>query len=93
MSVAPETRHERLHVRLSPTDDGLIRAAAQAANLSLTEFVLRAARSSAAHTLAERDHVVLDAETWDHLETRVGRRGKRNAHVADLFARPAPSKD
>ena len=92
MSSPSETRHERLHVRLSPTDDGLIRAAAQAANLSLTEFVLRAARASAAHTLAERDHVVLDADTWDRLDARVGESGKRNAKVVDLFARPAPSK-
>ena len=93
MSVPTGTRHERLHVRLSPTDDGLIRAAAQAANLSLTDFVLRAARASAAHTLAERDHVALDAETWDRLDARVGRKGKRNSNVAELFARPAPSKD
>jgi len=93
MSIPGETRHERLHVRLSPTDDGLIRAAAQAANLSLTEFVIRAARASAAHTLAERDHVVLDPDTWDRLDARVGRTGKRNSKVADLFARPAPSPD
>jgi uncharacterized protein (DUF1778 family) len=93
MSTSAETRHERLHVRLSPTDDGLIRAAAKAANLSLTEFVLRAARASAADTLAERDRVVLDSETWERLDARVAKRGKRNAKVAELFARPAPAKD
>lgn len=92
MSSPTETRRERLQVRLSPTDDGLIRAAAQAADLSLTEFVLRAARESAVQALAERDYVALDAETWDRLDARVGRPGKRNAKVADLFARPAPSK-
>jgi uncharacterized protein (DUF1778 family) len=93
MSAPVETRHERLHLRLSPADDGLIRAAAQAANLSLTEFVLRAARASAANALAERDHVVLDADTWDEVDARVGRRGRRNPKVAELFSRPVASKD
>lgn len=93
MAAPTETRHERLHVRLSPTDDGLIRAAAQAANPSLTEFVLRAARASALDTLADRDHVVLDPDTWDRLDARVGRPGKRNEKVAALFARPTPSED
>jgi uncharacterized protein (DUF1778 family) len=75
------------------TDDGLIRAGAQAANLSLTEFVLRAARASAVDALAERDHVVLDADVWDELDARVGRKGRRNPKVAELFSRPVLSKD
>jgi uncharacterized protein (DUF1778 family) len=90
MAIRTETRDERLQLRLSPTDDGLIRAAAEAANLSLTEFVLQAARSSAVHTLADRDHVVLDADTWDTLEARVRRRGRRRNKTAELFERPSP---
>lgn len=51
---------------------------------------MRAARASAAETLADRDHVVLDAETWDALERRVSRKGRRNAKTAELFERPSP---
>lgn len=90
MATKAETRDERLHLRLSPTDDGLIRAAAEASHLSITEFVVQAARASAAETLADRDHVVLDAETWDALERRVSRKGRRNAKTAELFERPSP---
>jgi uncharacterized protein (DUF1778 family) len=90
MVAKAETRDERLHLRLSPTDDGLIRAAAEAAHLSITEFVVRAARASAAETLADRDHVVLDAAAWDDLERRVSRKGRRNAKTAELFERPSP---
>ncbi|MHB8289943.1 MAG: type II toxin-antitoxin system TacA family antitoxin [Acidimicrobiales bacterium] len=93
MSLPSETRHERLHLRLSPSDDGLIRAAAQTENLSLTEFVIRAARASATQTLAERDHVVLDPDTWDQLDARVRRRGRRNPRVAKLFSRPVSLGD
>jgi len=88
-----ENRDERLQLRLSPTDDALIRAAAAAANVSLTEFVLQATRASAARTLADRDHVVLDAATWDALEARVGRRGRRRKKTAELFQRPALFED
>ena len=90
MAMRAETRAERLHLRLSPSDDGIIRAAAEASQLSITEFVLQAARASAAATLADRDHVVLDAETWDALDRRVSRKGRRNAKTADLFERPSP---
>jgi uncharacterized protein (DUF1778 family) len=93
MSATSEARQERLHLRLSPSDDGLIRGAAEAANLSLTEFVLQAARASAVRTLADRDHAVLDPDTWDALETRVAKRGRRNKRVAALFSRPSPFEE
>jgi len=88
--ATPTTRDERLHLRLSPSDDGLIRAAAAAEHVSITEFVLRAARRSATRTLADRDHVVLDADAWTALERRVSQRGRRNPRAAELFARPSP---
>ncbi|MHB1549347.1 MAG: type II toxin-antitoxin system TacA family antitoxin [Acidimicrobiales bacterium] len=59
----------------------------------LTEFVPQAARASATDTLAERDHVVLDPETWDRLDVRVAERGKRSAKVAVLCTRPTSSQD
>lgn len=92
MAMKAERRDERLHLRLSPTDDRLIRAAAEASHLTITEFVVQAARASAAETLADRDHVVLDAKTWDALERRVSRKGRRNAKTAELFERPSPFK-
>ncbi|MGB3410820.1 MAG: DUF1778 domain-containing protein [Microthrixaceae bacterium] len=90
MATTSETRAERLHLRLSSTDDGLIRAAAEAAHLSITEFVVQAARASAADTLADREHIVLDAATWDALERRVSKKGRRNPKAANLFERPSP---
>lgn len=93
MSATSETRHERLHLRLSASDDDLIRGAAEAAKLSLTEFVLQAARASAVRTLADRDHVVLEPDTWDALEARVAKRGRHSVKVAMLFARPSPIEE
>jgi uncharacterized protein (DUF1778 family) len=90
MATKSEARDERLHLRLSPTDDGLIRAAAEAAHQSITEFVVHAARASAAETLADRQHVVLDAQTWDALDRRLSGKGRRIAKTAELFRRPTP---
>ena len=45
---------------------------------------------SITETLADRDHVVLDAKTWDALERRVSRKGRRNPKTAELFDRPSP---
>lgn len=85
-----ETRDDRLHLRLSPSDNGLIRAAAEALRLSLSEFVLQAARASAVRTLADRTHVVLNAATWAALEKQVAKPGRRNRRVAALFSRSSP---
>jgi uncharacterized protein (DUF1778 family) len=75
---------------LCVTLDELIRAAAEADQVSITEFVLRAARTSATRTLADRRYVVLDAKTWDALEARLAKKAPRNEKLADLFRRPSP---
>lgn len=89
VATSNETRDERIHLRLSPADDGLIRAAADAARLSLTEFVIQAARTSATRTLAERDHVVIDGDAWDLLDAKVSAKGRMNVKAAELFAEPS----
>lgn len=89
-SPRTEARDERLHLRLSQTEDGLIRAAAEASHLSLTEFVVQAARASAVQVLADRDHVVLDTDAWAALERRLARRGRRKPAMAAVFSREPP---
>jgi uncharacterized protein (DUF1778 family) len=85
-----DVRQERLNLRLSATDDELIRAAAEAEQISITEFVLRAARASASQALADRRYVVLDAKTWDALDARLAKRTPHNQKLAELFRRPSP---
>jgi uncharacterized protein (DUF1778 family) len=92
-TIKRDARQERLHLRLSPTDDELIRAAAHAEDVSISEFVLRAARASAAEALADRRHVVLDAKTWDALDARLAKKGTRNEKAAELLSRPSPFEE
>lgn len=85
-----ETKVERLHVRLSPADNGLIRQAADAEHVSLSEFVIRSARAEAMRVLAERSSVVITAVAWDALESRLAEPGVVRPDVARLFAKPSP---
>lgn len=85
-----DRRQERLSLRLTATDDQLIRSAAENEQISITEFVLRAARASATEALADRRYVVLDAKTWDALDARLEKRSPRNEKLAELFRRPSP---
>jgi uncharacterized protein (DUF1778 family) len=85
-----ETKVERLHVRLSPADNGLLREAAEAEHVSLTEFVVRSARAEARRVLADRTSVVLTADDWDALEARLAEPGVVKPEIAKLFAKPSP---
>ncbi len=80
----------RINMRLSATDDALIRRAAEAAGSSVTEFVLTASRLAAERKLAEQRLWRLDAAAWDELvdvlDSPVPRRDR--AKVAALLARP-----
>jgi len=51
---------------------------------------VQAARASAAQVLADRDHVVLDADAWALLEQRLAKKGRRKPATAEVFSRPSP---
>lgn len=92
MAARDESKVERLHLRLSPADNGLIRQAADADHVSLSEFVIRAARSEAIRMLADRASVVITATEWEALEVRLREPGAVNSDLAKLFAKPSPFK-
>ncbi len=85
-----ETKVERLHMRLSGADNGLIRQAANAEHVSLSEFVIRSARAEAIRVLATRGSVVLAAHDWDVLEARIAEPGVFKPELAKLFAKSPP---
>ncbi len=85
-----EPKDERLHVRLSYADSGLIRQAAEAEHVSLSEFVIRSACSEAVRMLADQASVVIDASEWDAMEARLVQPGEVKPELARLFAKPSP---
>lgn len=85
-----ETKDGRLHMRLSSADNGLIRQAAEAEHVSLSEFVIRSARSEAVRVLADRTSAVIAASDWDAIEARLVQPGEVKPGLARLFAKPSP---
>lgn len=62
--AAPETRSEKLDLRLSPTTKQKLRAAAELARRTVSEFVLDSALARADEALADRQRFGLDEAGW-----------------------------
>jgi uncharacterized protein (DUF1778 family) len=62
MSV--QMKSSRLNLRVSDEADAAIRRAAEAAGVSVSEFVVRAAVDRAERELADRTRFVLEGDQW-----------------------------
>lgn len=93
MSVTPESttrKPARLAVRLTPTQDALIRDAAAASGQSLTDFVTAAALVRAEDTLADRRAFRLDDGAWAEFCALLDRPAEQIPELVDLLSEPAP---
>jgi len=85
----PKRRTDRLDLRVSEAEKALLAEAATMQHVSLSAFILAAARERAESVVAERRRVVLDDATFDAfvdaLETPVD-----NKLLRALLAEPSP---
>lgn len=65
MTVTPESRSERVDLRMTPSAKQTLMQAASATNKTLTEFLLDSGLTAAYDTLADRRTFVLDDRRWD----------------------------
>jgi uncharacterized protein (DUF1778 family) len=63
------TKTERLSLRLTPTQDQVLRRAAEARGESTSDYVLRHAVEAAELDLADRRIFALDESAWDELQS------------------------
>jgi uncharacterized protein (DUF1778 family) len=68
MAAIPETRDEKLDLRLSATTKRLLQMAAAAGHRSLSQFVLESAVLRARETLPDRQHFGLSVEKWKEFQ-------------------------
>jgi uncharacterized protein (DUF1778 family) len=61
----PNTRSEKLDLRLTPAAKQMLYRAAAAAQRSVSDFVLESALERAEETLTDRKHFGLNAERWE----------------------------
>jgi uncharacterized protein (DUF1778 family) len=79
---------ERLNLRLTPTQDAVLRTAAEARGESASEYVLRNAVAAAEVDLADRRVFVVDDAAWNELGELLSAPASMPAPMARLLADP-----
>jgi uncharacterized protein (DUF1778 family) len=87
MSTA--TRSEKLDLRLTTEAKRTLRAAAAAANRSVSDFVLESALSRAAETLADRRHFGLGPAQWAAFQEALDAPTRSMPGMSKLLATPS----
>ncbi len=80
---------ERWDFRVTPETDRLVRQAAEAAERTLTDFVVDAAVIEAERLLADRTQFALEAEQWDRFVELLDRSPQENPGLEKLFSTPS----
>ena len=81
-------KDDRLQVRVNPQEKQLLEQAADAAHLSVSAFVLRAAQIHAEDILAERQVIHLSRRASEVLAEALERPGAVNDRLAAALRRP-----
>jgi uncharacterized protein (DUF1778 family) len=86
---APNTRSEKLDLRLTPAAKQMLYSAAAAMQRSVSDFVLESALARAEETLSDRRHFGLSAENWDAFMSALDAPPRRHARLERLLAEPS----
>jgi uncharacterized protein (DUF1778 family) len=86
----PETKNQRMHLRVAARDDELFRSAAAAANESLSEFLVESGRERAERLLADRTRFVLSPAQWRAFTAALDLPPREIPEMVELFRRPRP---
>lgn len=87
MAPTPETRSERVDLRMTSAAKRTLMQAAAAANKTLTEFLLDSGLHAAFETLADRRTFVLDDERWQAFIAELDRSPADNPRLRQLLER------
>jgi uncharacterized protein (DUF1778 family) len=64
MPAPAQIRTKRIQIRVTPREDRLIRTAAKAKDVDVTDFMVTSALLEAEHALADRRHFELSPRAW-----------------------------
>ena len=90
MPIARAKRTEKLDLRLTKAAKQTLRAAAQSARKSVSEFVIESALSEAEERLADRRLFGLDAERWRAFLAALDAPPRAHPRLRRLFREPSP---
>jgi uncharacterized protein (DUF1778 family) len=87
MAITPESRSERVDLRMTPLAKQTLMQAANAAKKTLTEFLLDSGLHAAYATLADRRTFVLDDRRWEEFMAALDAPPADNPRLRALVAR------
>jgi uncharacterized protein (DUF1778 family) len=87
MAMTPESRSERVDLRMTPSAKQTLQQAASSKNKTLTEFLLDTGLHAAYDTLADRRVFVLDQQRWDAFMAALDAPPADNPRLRTLLAR------
>lgn len=87
--TASETRSEKLDLRLTPSAKRTLQNAAQAAQRSVSEFVLESALTRADETLPDRGRFGLSAQQWSEFQAALDAPPQPSPRLARLLQEPS----
>lgn len=83
------TKNSRVAVRMTPEDEAVIRAAADAEGSTVTDFMVSASTTRAKDTLADRRVFLVDDAAWTEFQAILDRPAQHKPALAKLFAEPS----
>ncbi len=86
-ATTPSVRSARLGLRATPTQETVLRRAAEVAHKSLTDFILDAACQAAEQTLLDQRLFMVSGSQYRALLDMLDRPESDNPGLADLFSR------
>lgn len=87
--MASEAKSKRWSIRISPTEDTIVRRALAQRGVSLNEYVVNHAVSAAIDDLADRRLFLLSDEEWNELQEILDRPTLPKLRLAALLAQPS----
>ena len=85
----PETRNQKLDLRLTPSAKRTLQVAAQAAHRSVSEFVLESALARAEETLPDRQRFGLSTAQWEAFQEALSAPPRRSRRLTKLLKEPS----
>ena len=85
LSQAEQLRNRRFQLRVTASEEELIRVAAECQGVNVTEFIMRSACEKAEETLADQTHFVLDDAHWKKFLAALDRPAQDKPRLRRLF--------
>lgn len=83
-------KSERLQLRIAPSERAIVARAAEALDVSVSEFMLESAHERAERVLADRSTFVLADDQWSAFSRALDRQPQAIPELVELLRRPRP---